>query len=397
MDRVELSALVEATGLAERRGAFVFLSDPNASAAARTQVEAVRATVPGDSGERGWLCMATGGSSGAVRFARHDENTLMAAVRGFCAHFGLERVNAVDVLPAFHVSGLMARVRCAATGGRHWPWSWKELQAGTRPELPRGDWVISLVPSQLQQLLAQPDAVEWLRRFRLIMIGGGPTWPHLAEAAAAARLPVGLSYGLTETAAMVAALRPEEFLAGERSCGKPLPHVRITIGDEGAVWIAGESNFRGYFPDGQEEMAVRTEDLGRLDERGNLHVLGRRDAVIITGGKKVHPVEVERALMASGEFRDVAVIGVPDNEWGEAVVAFYPAAAGVKPDLANATRELAGHQRPKRFLPLADWPRTPKAKSTAPRCAPPPSRPSLHCNLLGYSVSGFTWEGRANL
>lgn len=363
MERAELSALVEATGVALRSGPFVFLSDPYASAAARAQVEAVRAKVPGDPGERGWLCIATGGSSGAVRFARHDEGTLIAAVRGFCAHFGIERVQAVDVLPAFHVSGLMARVRCAATGGRHLPWAWKQIETGPRPTVPRGEeWVISLVPSQLQRLLERPDAVEWLRRFRLIVIGGGPTWPHLAEAAAAARLPVALSYGLTETAAMVAAQRPEEFLAGGRSCGRPLPHVRIRIGDEGAVCIAGASNFHGYFPGWQTEAEVRTEDWGRLDEQGNLHVLGRRDAVIITGGKKVHPTEVERALMASGEFRDVAVVGVPDREWGEAVVAVYPKAAGAEPDLEKATRAIPGHQRPKRFLPLAEWPRNAQGK-----------------------------------
>jgi len=60
--------------------------------------------------------------------------------------------------------------------------------------------------------------------------------------------------------------------------------------------------------------------LGRIDARGHLHVRGRRDAVIITGGKKVQPAEVEVALRASGEFPDVAVIGVRDRDWGEAVV-----------------------------------------------------------------------------
>lgn len=362
MERAELTALVEATGVAARRGAFVFLSDPNASAVARAQAEAVRAKVPGDSGERGWLCIATGGSSGAVRFARHDEGTLMAAVRGFCAHFGLERVNAVDVLPAFHVSGLMARVRCAATGGRHLPWAWKQIEAGPRPVLPTGDWVISLVPSQLQRLLAQPEAMEWARRFRLIMIGGGPTWPHLADAAAAARLPVVLSYGLTETAAMVAAQRPEEFPAGDRSSGTPLPHVRVSTGEDGAVSIVGDSVFRGYFPDTHATREVITEDLGRFDERGRLHVLGRRDAVIITGGKKVHPDEVERALMASGEFADIAVIGLPDAEWGEAVIVCYPAIANRVPNFAVAVQALAGYQRPKRFIPLATWPRNAQGK-----------------------------------
>ena len=103
MDRAELRTCLCATGGAEAHGGFVFLCDPNWTtaeraeaqsqmAAARTQTEVVA---------EGWLCVRTGGSSGGVRFARHDERTVTAAIRGFCAHFGLARVNAVNVLPAF--------------------------------------------------------------------------------------------------------------------------------------------------------------------------------------------------------------------------------------------------------------------------------------------------------
>ena len=67
--------------------------------------------------------------------------------------------------------------------------------------------MLSLVPTQLQRLLALPAAVAWLRGFRVIFVGGGPVWPELSDAAARAELPVSLSYGLTETAAMVTALR----------------------------------------------------------------------------------------------------------------------------------------------------------------------------------------------
>lgn len=224
--------------------------------------------------------------------------------------------------------------------------------------------MLSLVPTQLQRLLASPAAVAWLRGFRVIFIGGGPVWPELTTAAARAELPVSLSYGLTETAAMVAALRPAEFLAGEHSCGAALPHARISIDGEGAITVAGESVFRGYFPDERPSRKFATEDLGRLDEHGHLHILGRRDAVIITGGKKVQAVEVEAALRASGEFADVAVVGVPDPEWGHAVVACY-AAADRPPDLvrvAASLQGLAAFKRPKRFVAVADWPRNAQGK-----------------------------------
>ena len=365
MERADLIRLLRATGGVVERAGHVFLTDP--AWGAREQ-EALAALAPDDPTaampETGWLGIPTGGSSGGLKFARHDEVTLAAAVRGFCGHFGLTRVNAVGVLPPHHVSGLMARVRCAVTGGTYRDWSWKDLEAGRWPDLGAGDWVLSLVPTQLQRLLAREGGRERLQRFRLVFLGGGPTWPVLAEQAAEARLPVVLSYGMTETAAMITAQRPEEFLSGDRSCGRAMPHASIRIDEDGAVRIAGESVFRGYYPERRAAREFVTEDLGSLDGAGRLRLLGRRDATIITGGKKVQPLEVEAALRASGEFTDVVVLGVPDAEWGEAVVACYPG-GGPAPDpgrLRRALEALASHQRPKRLVPITPWPRNAQGK-----------------------------------
>ncbi len=365
MERDSLKALLRASGGAIERGDVFYLGDPSLAPASEDPAELLWSAAEGvaEAKGRGWLRVATGGTSGERRWARHDEHTLTAAVRGFCAYFGLTRVNAVDVLPAYHVSGLMARVRCAQTEGRHVAWSWKRLEAGERPKLDstQGDWVLSLVPTQVQRLLVSPEAVAWLREFKMIFVGGGPVWPELADSAARAGLRLSLSYGMTETAAMVAALRPEDFLAGARSCGGVLPHARITLDEDGRIGIAGESIFLGYGSSKRTDEIFWTEDLGRWDEYGHLEILGRRDAVIITGGKKVQPQEVEAALRASGEFNDVAVIGVPNAEWGEIVVACYPA-GGRAPDLAQAVASVRGAMKPKRFLAVADWPRTAQGK-----------------------------------
>lgn len=387
MERARLRELVLATGCAEERGGEVFLVDPRwgktERAGGRAERENRRAEIEdrnsdGESGrgavERvgdaagdrdGWLCIPTGGTSGGVKFARHDERTVTAAARGFVAHFGLARVNAVDVLPPFHVSGLMARVRCAETGGRHVAWDWKRLERGERPVLGAGEWVVSLVPTQLQRLMADEAARDWLRHFAVVLLGGGPLWRTLADEAAEARLRIAPSYGMTETAAMVTALRPEAFLAGSRSSGTPLPHVRVTGEAGGAVTIEGESVFRGYHPERREARRFETQDEGRFDARGELHVIGRRDAVIITGGEKVNPAEVEAVLRAGGEFADVGVIGVPDDEWGAVVVACYPAGGG-EPRWADVharlAAELAPYKRPKRFVAVADWPRNAQGK-----------------------------------
>jgi O-succinylbenzoic acid--CoA ligase len=364
MGRAELMAVLRGTGCAVARGRGVFLCDPawphSERVAAERQMALAGAADAREPG--GWLCVRTGGSGGVVKFARHDEMTLGAAVRGFCAHFGVSRVNAIDVLPAYHVSGLMARMRCADTGGRHLAWSWKQMEAGELPPVSGDDWVLSLVPTQLQRLLKSPDAVEWLRRFRLIFLGGGPVWPQLADDARAARMRVSLTYGMTETAAMIAALRPEEFLGGELSSGSVMPHACVTLDAAGRLTVSGESLFRGYWPDWQNSRVYETEDLARVDERGHLHLLGRRDAMIITGGRKVNPNEVEAALRASGEFEDVAVIGLPDAEWGEVVVACYPHAAAREPDFARGVGQLAPFQRPKRFVAIAEWPRNAQGK-----------------------------------
>lgn len=344
--------------------ADVFLADPGWGAAQHRVMAALTATVAagGGPGSRGWLMIPSGGTSGGLKFARHDEQTIGAAVRGFCAHFALNRVNAVGVLPLYHVSGFMAWMRCALTGGEYVTAEWRKLEQGETPAAPQGgDWVISLVPTQLQRLLGVPTAVEWLRRFRAIFLGGGPAWLPLLEEAATLRLPLAPSYGMTETAAMIAAVRPAEFLGGDRTCGTMMPHGRVTIGENGIVRVAGESLFRGYFPDWREPGEFVTEDLGAIDAQGRLTILGRRDAMIITGGKKVHPAEVETALRGSGEFKDVVVLGVPDAEWGEVVVACYPAGQP-PPDFSRATRDLASHQRPKRFVAIREWPRNAQGK-----------------------------------
>lgn len=343
----------------------VFVADPAWGENERAQLAALLASAPagpadGESGETGWLMLPSGGTGGKLKFARHDGATLAAAVAGFRAHFGFGCVDAVGVLPLHHVSGLMAWLRCALTDGTYTPWDWKRLEAGEFPAVADGG-AISLVPTQLQRLLASPAAIAWLRRRRVVFVGGGPAWPELLAAAAAAELPVALSYGMTETAAMVAALRPEEFRAGERSSGRGLPHAWANVNAAGRIEVGGTSLFRGYWPERRTLEKWETSDLGAIDARGFLTVHGRDDAMIITGGKKVQPAEVEAALRASGEVDDVAVLGVADPEWGEAVAAFFPG-EGRRPDPVRAGAALAPWQRPKHWVPVAPWPRNAQGK-----------------------------------
>jgi len=342
----------------------VFLGNPAWSAA--EQVEFAQLPVAPVANTKaqlglGWLMIPTGGSSGRLKFARHDSHTIAAAVKGFTQHFGLTRVNALGTLPLHHVSGFMAWMRCVMTGGEFRAANWKEVEAGAfaaLPELADG-WVTSLVPTQLERLLRVPAAVDWLCGFRLVFLGGAPAWPELLERAAEARVPLVLSYGMTETAAMIAAQRPEEFARGDRSSGLIMPHARVVFEDDEAICVSGRSVFRGYYPDWRHERKMfETADAGRLEATGKLVVLGRRDAVIITGGEKVQPADVEAVLKSASGCSRLAVLGIADREWGERVVVAYAADGGfvMERACAAAARELAAAQRPKSYVALADWP-----------------------------------------
>jgi O-succinylbenzoic acid--CoA ligase len=348
------SAAVSGTG-------NVFLGNPSWTALERAEAVCL---LNGDApAERGWLMIPTGGSGGRVRFARHDGWTIAAAVEGFRSHFDMPRVNAVSVLPLHHVSGLMAWMRCALTGGTFEAWPWKQLEAGSFPSIVPGGCCISLVPTQLQRLVNSSDAVAWLRRFSVILVGGGPAWDGLINEAAGLGLPLSTSYGATESAAMVAALKPSQFLAGMRGCGRALPHARIDL-EDGIVQVTGESIFRGYFPNRSESRTWVTQDEGTFDTDGSLMIRGRSDNVVITGGKKVSAAEVEEALRSSGEFDDVAVVGVTDADWGQAVVACHPAGTR-SPNLETVSRSLSGlaaFKRPKHYIAVSPWPRSAHGK-----------------------------------
>jgi O-succinylbenzoic acid--CoA ligase len=169
---------------------------------------------------------------------------------------------------------------------------------------------------------------------------------------------------MTETAAMVTAVLPEEFLRGDRSSGRALPHARVTVGTDGAIAVSGESLSRGYFPNRVEERTFVTGDLGQMDGDGRLRVLGRRDGVIITGGEKVLPDEVEAILRGTGEFSAVAVIGLPHPDWGQEVVAVH--GPGPAPDLAKVQRALnealGRFKHPKRYWSVPVWPTSDNGK-----------------------------------
>jgi O-succinylbenzoic acid--CoA ligase len=219
----------------------------------------------------------------------------------------------------------------------------RSVRAGTEPverveDLGGGPRYLSLVPTQLVRAL-DADAA-WLRDVDTVLVGGARLVPALRERAERAGVRVVATYGSSETC------------GGCVYDGVPLDGVTVSTGSDGRVRIGGPVLFDGY--DGRPDLTAQalvegrfvTQDLGRVDEQGRLEVLGRLDDVLVSGGVNVPGGAVAARLLEHPAVREAEVVGVPDDEWGQAVVAVV---AGDLP-LADA-RDWVGGRHPRAWAP----------------------------------------------
>ena len=249
-----------------------------------------------------------------------------------------------------------------------------------------------LVPTMLQMLTAVPGAAERdYSALRSIAYGAAPITTTVLKASMRTFgcALFGL-YGLTESTGGVVALEPEDHDPGGprehllRSAGRPYPWVELRVVDPvggrplgprevGEVWLRGPNVTCGYFNRPAETAAtltpdgwLRTGDGGYLDEDGYLFLTDRIKDMIVSGGENVYPVEVEEALAQHADVADVAVIGVPDPRWGEAVKALVVPRPGARPAaeelIAFARQRLAGYKLPRSVDFVGELPRTPSGK-----------------------------------
>ncbi len=330
------------------------------------------------------IMIPTGGSSGKIRFAIHTWETLIASVQGFQQYFEVDKINSFCVLPLYHVSGLMQFMRSFTTGGKLAIQSFKALETGEKCDIEPEEFFISLVPTQLQRLLQKPDTANWLSRFRTVLLGGAPAWPELLETARNYQIKLAPTYGMTETASQIATLKPEDFLAGNNSSGQALPHAKITIRSAngeilcynqiGNIAVDAKSLALGYYPEKfgyslRDSFASRQhfqlDDLGFIDNNNCLNIVGRSSDKIITGGENVFPAQVEAAIRTTNLVADVAVIGLPDKDWGQVVTAIYvPANSEVTIKTLQLAIEdkLSKFKRPKNWVVVAQLPRNAQGK-----------------------------------
>lgn len=199
---------------------------------------------------------------------------------------------------------------------------------------------------------------------RVTLIGGAALSRQLYEKAMAAGWPLYPSYGMSETAAQCVTFDPANGSWHEGLVGKPMPGHEIRIGDDGRIRIRGPQVMLGYL-DGSgldQDGWLLTGDLGTIDSDGSLTVLGRADDMLISGGRNVHPQEIESCLAACPGVEDIAVTGLPDPVWGDLIVALVVGPVAPENLLAHARAHLPSAALPRRIHHLAHLPRNATGK-----------------------------------
>ena len=216
----------------------------------------------------------------------------------------------------------------------------------------------SLVPTQLARVLAirvDNSAPETLRG---ILLGGAPAPAALLERAYQLGYPVYPTYGMTETTSQVATADPETARRHPGTVGNPLEGVEVRTDSTGEILVRGPTVAPGTLggPLPQRGGWYPTGDLGHIDPEGHLFVDGRLGYRVISGGVNVDPLEVERVLEAHADVDSACVVGLPDAEWGERVVAAVVTPLGQALDMPSVHDHLRERlhptKRPKGLLIL---------------------------------------------
>jgi long-chain acyl-CoA synthetase len=349
---------------------------------------------PGGRGEPGDVVvqMYTSGTTGVPKgVLTTHRNLAAAATTSSCWAFDGDTVS-LTPLPLFHIGGI-GWVYCGLWHGATTILVSEFDAVAVLDQLERLRVTNPIfVPTMLQLLTAVPGAAERdYSALRSITYGASPiTTTALRAALRTFGCPMIGLYGLTESTGGVVHLDgSDHHTEGPRrrllrSAGRPYPWVELRIVDPGTgddlpagaigeVWLRAPNVMAGYFDRAAETAAaitpegwLRTGDGGYLDDEGYLFLTDRVKDMIVSGGENVYPVEVEEVLAQHPDVADVAVIGVPDERWGETVKALVVPRDGLTPVaeelIAFAREQLAGYKLPRSVELVAELPRTPTGK-----------------------------------
>jgi len=337
--------------------------------------------------------MYTSGTTGLPKGVVLAHRTFFA-VRDLLAEAGLDWIDWRDgdvtllSVPGFHIGGL-------------W-WAMQAFHAGVpavvmpvftpghalRAVREQGVTTLCMVPSMLRAMLLEPGAAaDDFGRIRKVVYGGSPMPAALLDRCRETLRCCDFVqiYGLTETGNTAVCLAPQDHLAGHArvgAAGRPYPGVGLKVvaddgttapvGAIGEVWVRSPAGMLGYWrrPEADADTLVdgwvRTGDAGCVDADGYLYLHDRIKDMIISAGENIYPAEIENALASHPSVSEAAVVGIPDERWGEAVYAFVVATPGSTPSRADLTRFLrthvASYKLPGRYAFVDALPRNPSGK-----------------------------------
>lgn len=312
--------------------------------------------------------MSTSGTTGRPRTVALRWENLVASALASVFRLGISPTDRwLTPLAPHHMGGLAPIVRSAVYGTTYLHLSADTAAIGRaiQDAAPTG---LSVVPVMLRRLL---DADAALADLRFVLVGGDRTPPALVERALDRGVPLFVSYGMTEAASQIATATPAELRSDPGTVGRPLRWLDVTIADPdadglGEIVVDGPMVAAGYWrePDGTaarfQSSGFATGDEGRLTADGRLVVEGRVDDRIVTGGVTVDPQRIRDVLEAQPGVRAAAVVGIPDDEWGERVCALL---AGEDPEAitvaeADLRQALGAAALPREIAVTAALPRT---------------------------------------
>ncbi|MEQ1504157.1 MAG: long-chain-fatty-acid--CoA ligase [Myxococcota bacterium] len=336
----------------------------------------------------------TSGTTGAPKGAMLTHRNLEAVVAAYLLemHLAPQRSRFLQVTPLFHVGGLLMLLLCLAS----------PCTIVLQPEFVPARVLAALADDGITHTLLVPAMLRWLlatpgirdRTFPALALVGYGAAPMpadlLADATAVLRCDFVQGYGLTETAGVATALRPEDHRSGDPailgSAGREIfgceirivdaDGVEVPCGQPGEIVVRGPNVTPGYYgrPDASAD-AVRggwlhTGDIGRIDAAGYVTVVDRLKDMILVGGENVYPSEVEAVLRSHPAVADVAVVGIPHRVWGEEVLAVVVAGPDAPEDdgalevavIRHARAELAQFKCPTRVQRVAELPRNAAGK-----------------------------------
>ncbi|WP_135302924.1 class I adenylate-forming enzyme family protein [Haloarcula amylovorans] len=318
------------------------------------------------------LVLFTSGTTSDPKGVRLTVSNLVASATASAFRLGVSPGDRWLVcLPTYHMGGLAPFVRCALYGAavvvqREF------VPAATARVLAEADVTgVSLVPTMLTRLVESgwtPDP-----SLRFVLLGGGPTPPALVERCRKREIPICPTYGMTETASQISTARPETAFESPGTVGQPLVCTDVTVlgddgpaspGERGELVVSGPTVTPGYLDDDATAAAFgphgfHTGDLGYRDADGRLWVVGRADDRIVTGGENVDVGAVAAAIRDCPGVADAAVVGLPDEEWGQRVAALVVGDVEVDTVRDYCRTELASYEVPKTIRRAETLPRTP--------------------------------------